>query len=130
MGVGRARLGDIPSLMRFNPGHPGEAEAQVRRVLGARIRRGEVFVLRSGGQLLGMGEAIFAGCFRDVERVKLLEAYRGRGLGRLLMMGIIHEAGRTGHDLCLCVEQDNLIARRLYASLGFASPWQRGDWTR
>ncbi|MDR2809995.1 MAG: GNAT family N-acetyltransferase [Tannerellaceae bacterium] len=46
--------------------------------------------------------------------------YRGKGIGRLLMNGIIGEATRRGASrITLEVRQDNLVAQGLYQSLGF-----------
>ena len=83
-----------------------------------------------GRRIAGMGELLYTGEARDIQRVAVLPECQGRGLGRRLLEGMIWAAGRTGHDLTLCVGEDNARAIHLYESLGFTRRWRRCDWSR
>ena len=51
--------------------------------------------------------------------IAVAEEWRGRGVGRLLLVGLFHRARNAGHDrISLSVEPDN-PAIYLYRSLGF-----------
>ena len=55
-----------------------------------------------------------------VQTVAVAGSARGLGLGRLLMNALLAEARRRGARTCaLEVRDDNTVAQRLYASLGF-----------
>jgi ribosomal protein S18 acetylase RimI-like enzyme len=59
----------------------------------------------------------------NIHDVIVLQAYRGKGIGRQLMNAIIDEARkRTCSRVTLEVRQDNGVAQRLYESLGFKEP--------
>ncbi|RKT78369.1 ribosomal-protein-alanine N-acetyltransferase [Terracoccus luteus] len=61
-----------------------------------------------------------AGDVADVMTVATLPAYRGRGLGRVLLDGLVRRATARGAEaLLLEVRADNDAARRLYDSTGF-----------
>lgn len=51
--------------------------------------------------------------------IALLPEYRGRGIGSVLLKGIVAESERTARPVRLYVERDN-PARRLYDRLGFS----------
>ncbi|MDR2389474.1 MAG: GNAT family N-acetyltransferase [Tannerellaceae bacterium] len=56
----------------------------------------------------------------NIHDVIVRPEYRGRGVGRLLMNGMIQEARRRGAArITLEVRKDNLAAQHLYQSLGF-----------
>ncbi|MDR1919618.1 MAG: GNAT family N-acetyltransferase [Tannerellaceae bacterium] len=56
----------------------------------------------------------------NIHDVIVLPEYRGQGVGRQLLNGIIDEAAKRGASrLTLEVRKDNLVAQRLYQSLGF-----------
>lgn len=60
----------------------------------------------------------------NIHDVIVLPEYRGRGIGRALLRGIIEIAGERGCSrITLEVRKDNLPARQLYKSVGFAEPW-------
>jgi ribosomal-protein-alanine acetyltransferase len=56
----------------------------------------------------------------DIQTIAVVEAARGRGIGRRLMEELLAEAGRRGaEEVFLEVRAGNEPAQRLYASLGF-----------
>lgn len=81
-------------------------------------------------------DGVAAGRFMVVRRageirlvdVALLPAYRGLGIGKQLLMGLIGEARRTGSPVLLHVEQMNR-ARNLYDRLGFVPVEEKGVYT-
>ena len=55
-----------------------------------------------------------------IDTVAVLPAYRGRGIGRELLLSMIDRAAAMGHKTVgLIVDADNTSAERLYTSLGF-----------
>ncbi len=75
-----------------------------------------------GGELAGFGIAEAAERAAYVVTVDLGEAFRGRGLGRLLMMELEKKAERAGAEvMMLHVFAGNAAAVRLYEALGYAS---------
>ena len=83
----------------------------------------------SGVILLAEHERIAVGCvalrsigdhIAEVKRLFIVPAYRGRGLGRQLMSGIIAEAKQIGYArIWLDTIPMMTVARALYESLGF-----------
>lgn len=60
----------------------------------------------------------------NIHDVIVLPEYRGRGVGRALLRRIIEVAEERGCSrITLEVRKDNLPARQLYKSVGFAEPW-------
>jgi GNAT superfamily N-acetyltransferase len=56
----------------------------------------------------------------NIHDVIVCSEYRGRGVGRLLLDGLIREAAlRKASRLSLEVRRDNLVAQGLYKDLGF-----------
>ena len=56
----------------------------------------------------------------DIQTISVIEAARGRGVGRALMEALLAEAERRGAvEVFLEVRADNETAQRLYATLGF-----------
>ncbi len=56
----------------------------------------------------------------DVQTIAVVDAARGRGLGRTLMNALLSEArSRSAHEVFLEVRADNPSAQRLYGSIGF-----------
>jgi ribosomal protein S18 acetylase RimI-like enzyme len=63
--------------------------------------------------------------------IATVKAYRGRGIGRILMLALIELARSEARPgLSLSVEEDNLRAMRLYEGLGFERRVRIGNaWT-
>lgn len=60
----------------------------------------------------------------NIHDVIVLPEDRGKGIGRALLRRIIEIAGERGCSrITLEVRKDNLPARQLYKSIGFAEPW-------
>ena len=68
-------------------------------------------------------EDTFSGVARlYVNTVAIVERFRSRGWGRLLMQRAIDEARTRGlHSVGLAVAADNVVARKLYEEMGFES---------
>jgi ribosomal-protein-alanine N-acetyltransferase len=73
------------------------------------------------GRALGYAGLRAVGVEGDVQTIAVAADARGRGIGRALLAELLAEAGRRGvRELFLEVRADNDVARRLYASVGFA----------
>lgn len=88
---------------------------------------GRLFVLRDGGVVVGMANALITISTAEGRPVLLLEdvivkaAYRGRGLGRRLAEHVLAWAADAGMTrVTLLADQDNAPALAYYARLGFA----------
>jgi GNAT superfamily N-acetyltransferase len=63
-----------------------------------------------------------AGLESYLAELYVVPARRGQGLGRLLMEAALGEAGDRGADtMDIGVDEPDLVARRLYESLGFSN---------
>lgn len=89
---------------------------------------GRLFALRVDGSVAGMANALITVSTAEGKPVVLLEdvivgaAWRGRGLGRLLVERVIEWAGETGMArVTLLADKANAPALAFYAALGFAS---------
>jgi ribosomal protein S18 acetylase RimI-like enzyme len=51
--------------------------------------------------------------------IALVKEWRGKGIGKLVISSTMQECERTGRVLRLCVEKTNIMALKLYLSLGF-----------
>jgi ribosomal protein S18 acetylase RimI-like enzyme len=79
-------------------------------------------VLVDGERLVGYGELWFDAEEDEVELARIIVApeARGRGLGRVLVEGLLAEALRAGHsDVFMRVHPDNDRALRCYRGAGF-----------
>jgi GNAT superfamily N-acetyltransferase len=89
---------------------------------------GRLFVLRVGGKVAGMANALITISTAEGGRVLLLEdvivhkEYRGGGLGRSLVEQVLVWAREEGMTrISLLADRDNQAALDFYRKLGFAS---------
>jgi GNAT superfamily N-acetyltransferase len=87
---------------------------------------GQLFVLRVGGKVAGMANALITVSTAEGERVLLLEdvivcsEYRGGGLGRKLLEHVLAWARKQGiARVTLLADQNNQAALGFYDKLGF-----------
>ena len=88
--------------------------------------RGRLFVLRIGGKVAGMANALITVSTAEGGRVLLLEdvivrrEHRGDGLGRLLVQHVLDWAREQGMTrVTLLADMDNRDALDFYRKLGF-----------
>jgi GNAT superfamily N-acetyltransferase len=118
---------DAYSADPMGDGHPLLAEARANLIAGLRAHPTTlIFLAFYSGEPAGI-----ATCFRgfstfaarpliNVHDFFVLQALRGRGIGRLLMAAVERKARDTGCcKLTLEVQENNLRARRLYEAFGF-----------
>ncbi|HBF51314.1 MAG TPA: GNAT family N-acetyltransferase [Massilia sp.] len=80
------------------------------------VATGRLYVAREPGEI-------------RVIDIALLDAWRGQGIGRSLLGGLLREAGTRGQCVTLHVEEDN-PARTLYRRLGFIQTGTHGPYLR
>ncbi|MFE5494549.1 GNAT family N-acetyltransferase [Streptomyces virginiae] len=83
----------------------------------------QAHVLVDGGRVVGYGELWFDADEDEVELARIIVApdTRGRGLGRVLVRGLLARAVAAGHaDVFMRVHPDNARALRCYRGAGFA----------
>lgn len=110
----------------FNePAPPPEALAQRMHQL---LDGGDTLVLLAGDGPDGLAVLRFraaiwsTGLESYLAELYVAPALRGQGLGRALMEGALREArGRGADSMDIGVDEPDLVARRLYESLGFSN---------
>jgi carbonic anhydrase len=82
---------------------------------------GLLLLAEAGGTRIGcIGLRKIADSVGEIKRLYVMPAYRGRGIGRLLIERVIHEAPGIGYGrLRLDTIPRMEAARQLYATLGF-----------
>jgi len=118
------------ALDEFGNGRPLEDEVRERLVPALREHPTTVILLAyDGSRPVGI-----ATCFRgfstftarpllNLHDLAVIPAYRGRGVGRLLLSAVETKARALGCvKVTLEVLEGNAAARRLYEAMGFASP--------
>jgi ribosomal protein S18 acetylase RimI-like enzyme len=84
------------------------------------FEKGSVLI-KKGDTYIGYGQIIFNGSIPTIVNVGLLEAYRGKGYGRALMLCLLRLLEENGiKEVNLRVATHNHKALKLYKSLGFA----------
>ena len=79
-------------------------------------------VADSGGTEAGCAVMTLLGDEGDIDKVMVAEPFRGRGIGKALVEGLIREGnGRGVNAFTLEVRKSNLAAIRLYERAGFAA---------
>jgi GNAT superfamily N-acetyltransferase len=88
---------------------------------------GKLFVVREGGRVIGMANALFTISTAEGGRALLLEdvivrgEHRGKGYGRQLVEYVLHWAKQRGIvRITLLADRDNRGAQDFYHHLGFA----------
>jgi GNAT superfamily N-acetyltransferase len=120
------RAGDIgPFLVRVNREaagslHAADAEmlSAFRHVLAERAGA-RFFVVRDGAEVVAIAELYALGDVAQVEAVYTLEAYRGRGFGRAVVLAASRAARDGGADLVFLDADDEDWPKALYGKLGF-----------
>jgi len=106
-----------------------EREKQLRglRLILENPQIGRLFVLRAGGEVAAMANALITVSTAEGRPVLLLEdvivkaAFRGRGFGRRLVEHVLAWAADAGMPrVTLLADRDNAPALAFYAQLGFA----------
>jgi ribosomal-protein-alanine N-acetyltransferase len=88
-----------------------------------------VVVADLDGEPVGYGVLVAAGGTADVLRVAVTDAFRRRGIGRVILDALAGEAARRGcNEVLLEVAEDDAAARALYAAAGFARVASRDDY--
>ena len=123
-------MDDLASLDRPIPTHEENTRRQ-KEFFGKLVSEdpGQIQVAEADGKLVG-----FVACQKSVKfpldmgytwayisDVFVDEAYRGRGLGKMLLESVLRHLKSEGvRDVRLAVWHKNEIAKRLYKELGFA----------
>lgn len=85
-----------------------------------------LFTLKSSGQVIGFVVVRTLAPDMDIVDLALAEAFRRRGLGRLLLRSLLDRAARGGIEkVFLEVREGNRAARHLYRGFGFEETQRR-----
>ena len=100
--------------------HAADAEmlSSFRHVLAERAAA-RFFVVRDGGEIVAIAEVYTIGDVAQVEAVYTLQAYRGRGFGRAVVLAGSRAARDAGADLVFLDADDEDWPKELYGKLGF-----------
>lgn len=93
-------------------------DAQQRGYLDDRYAKGNMLVVEVEGEIAGIFEHEKRGHALFLANIEFLPAYQGRGIGTVLVRGLIADAVTRGLSVELTVLRVN-PARRLYERLGF-----------
>jgi GNAT superfamily N-acetyltransferase len=114
-----------PFLVRVNREtdggmHAADAEmlSSFRDVLAERAGA-RFFVVRDGAEIVAIAELYRLGDVAQVEAVYTLEAFRGRGFGRAVVLAASRAAREAGADLVFLNADDDDWPKELYGKLGF-----------
>jgi ribosomal protein S18 acetylase RimI-like enzyme len=99
------------------PVHPQLADVSILRLDEPRY---EALVALVDGQVVARAAVMTSGEVGLIEQVHVLEAYRGRGIGRAVMQAAVDLCARAEfkHVVLSCAAE-NAVAQALYASMGF-----------
>lgn len=105
----------------------GDKQRRGLQLILANPGLGRLFVLRLGGEVVGMANVLTSVSTAEGASVAILEdvivaaPHRGRGLGRRLLEHVIAWAGAAGMArISLLTDADNERAQATYARLGFS----------
>lgn len=92
------------------------------------IKGGSIFLLYEN-QYIGYGQIILENNVPVIVNVGILDNYRGRGYGKLLIYELINKAISLGfHRIKIRCYLDNTIALNLYRSIGFVESNELNSW--
>lgn len=133
--IGFATPNDLPQLVGLlselfaleSDFHPErDKQMQGLRMILDEPARGRLFVLRIGGKVAGMANALITISTAEGGRVLLLEdvivlrEHRGGGMGRRLIEHVLNWAREQGMSrVTLLADRDNRAALDFYRKLGF-----------
>jgi GNAT superfamily N-acetyltransferase len=113
---------------------PAPAPAVLAERLWQLIEGGDTLIVLAGEGPDGLAVLRFraaiwsSGLECNLAELYVAPASRGRGLGRALMEAALSEARLRGADtMDIGVDEPDLVARRLYESLGFSNRVDRAD---
>lgn len=126
--VGSIRKDDASDLARILKQLSKRAPVITRNVLGGILREPSILVLAmrdEKGKIIGTGTLIvvktFMGKVARLEDIVVDEAYRGQGLGRVLVKELMARAKKEGtKKMELTSGHHRLSANLLYKKLGFS----------
>ncbi len=132
--LGTIELGDAPTstwldaLEAAGPGSEGGAELRAANLRAVAAPRA-FGAVRVENEVVAVGLVAVAGAWAGLFNMATLPAWRRRGMGRRLMRALTGYARSQGAELAyLQVHPDNLGARALYASVGFATHHRYDYW--
>ncbi|MEO8394543.1 MAG: GNAT family N-acetyltransferase [Chloroflexota bacterium] len=105
---------DVPDMLGL------VAAAEPGPFLPRTIRLGTYLGIRKDGQLVAMaGERMYPPGYREISAVCTHPNHRGKGYARLLMSRLMAQERQQGDVPILHVMPENMMAQRVYESLGF-----------
>lgn len=113
--------GDFDRLVGFQERALGAPRDFLESYVGARIERGELRWLESGGEVLATGELRLDGSQGEVAHLGLIVASssRGQGIGTRLLRALADEARQRGWRPVCSTEHGNRAARKAIERVGF-----------
>ena len=125
----------IPVVEEANRQEPDVTSEEVVRQLAAHRRviaeafGARFFVARADGRPASWSELYVADGVAQIESVGTLEAFRGRGLARAVVLRALAEARSAGCELVFLEADDTDWPKELYAKLGFEAlaRWSQFD---
>jgi GNAT superfamily N-acetyltransferase len=115
------RAFEVEVYVRGLPAHEvplAERFADFRRVVQL-AANGRFFAQRVDGEIAGVCELYLVDAIAQVEHVDTLEAYRGRGIARNVVLRAVAEANAAGAGMILIEADRDDWPRDLYRRLGF-----------
>ena len=117
-----AEIGDLDAVWALEDsvfGRDAWSLAMMREELTGEHRDYRVLV-GSSGDVIGYAGLLVVGTEADIQTIAVHPSLRGTGQGRRLMQAMLDIAeARGAREVFLEVRADNLVAHRLYATLGF-----------
>ena len=132
--IRQAKLYDVPAISRIEQGSfesPWSADEITKDVMS---KDGSIYVavIESDGEKAGYAEMRTVAGEAQIYNIVIDRAFRGKGLGEMLLRHLIDKAKETGCSLVtLEVRGGNEAAMELYHKLGFKEVGRRrGDYSK